>query len=261
MRLGFFWPTGSLHITSKVVADAVPDWLDIHHIKRLARVVEEAGFDYTFALDFLSPFGPESTRVKHMDPLLAPIMVAPIIFSETEHLGVITTIHTTMYHPAIIARLGADLDRLTNGRWGWNIVTGYFGNEVLGTPMMPHSDRYAAADEVVTIVKHLWTSEEPIDYQGKFHRANGSIVGPKPVQQPWPLLIQAGGSEEGREFAAKHADYNFMVAMSPESGAELLTDTRKRALTFGRQGEDVKSQFAVLLFMRDTDEEAHAFYQ
>ena len=68
MRLGFFWPTGCLHITSKAIADAAPDWLDIHHIQRLARVVEEVGFDYTFALDFLAPFGPESTRVKHMDP-------------------------------------------------------------------------------------------------------------------------------------------------------------------------------------------------
>ena len=261
MRLGFFWPTGCLHITSKAVADAAPDWLDIHHIQRLARVVEEVGFDYTFALDFLSPFGPESTRVKHMDPLLAPIMVAPVIFSSTEHLGVITTIHTTMYHPAIIARLGADLDCLSNGRWGWNIVTGYYGNDVLGTQVMPHGDRYAAADEVVTIVKHLWTSEEPIDYEGKYHRAKGSIVGPKPVQEPWPLLVQAGGSKEGRDFAAKHADYNFMVAMSPESGAELLTDTRQRTSAFGRQGDDVKSQFAVLLFMRETDEEAHAFYQ
>ena len=261
MRLGFFWPTGCLHITSKAVADACPDWLDIQHIKSLARLVEEVGFDYTFALDFFAPFGPESTRVKHMDPLLAPILVAPIIFSETEHIGVITTIHTSVYHPAIIARLGANLDCLSNGRWGWNIVTGYFGNEVFGTPVMPHGDRYAAAEELTTIVKHLWTSEEPIDFQGDFYSANGSIVGPKPVQDPWPLLVQAGGSKEGREFAAKHADYHFMVAMSPESGAELLTDTRERTLKFGRQADDVKSQFAVLLFMRDTDEEAQAFYR
>ncbi|WP_419553802.1 LLM class flavin-dependent oxidoreductase [Candidatus Poriferisodalis sp.] len=266
MRLGFFHPTGCLHTTSKRVADANPDWLDVEMHKQLASLVEEVGFDYIFMLDFPIPYGPESTRAKHMDPLLQPIMLAPYLFAATKRIGVVTTLYTTTYLPAAIARFGANLDVLSGGRWGWNVVTGIpprgeYTGEVFGVDFPSHQDRYDAADELITIVKALWTSDEPIEFEGEFHRSKGKIVGPKPLQEPWPLIVQAGGSPRGREFAAKHTDYNFMIAMEPETGAELLADTRARAVQHGRQEDDVVSQFAILIFMRDTDEEAREFYR
>ena len=266
MRLGFFHPTGCLHITSKAIAEANPDWLDIETHKGLGVLVEELGFDYIFMLDFPIPYGPESTRVKHMDPLLQPMMLAPVLFSVTKHVGVITTIYTTTFLPAAIARIGANLDVLSGGRWGWNVVTGIppkgpYTGEVFGVDFPTHQDRYDSTDELITIVKQLWTSDEPIEFEGKFHRSKGKIVGPRPIQQPWPLIVQAGGSPRGREFAAKHADYNFMIAIDPAKGAEQLADTRARALKYGRDGEDVSSQFAVVIFMRDTDAEAREFYK
>ena len=267
MRLGFFHPNTCMHVTSRAIADANPDWTDITMHTDLARLVEEVGFDYVFMLDFPIPFGPESIRARHMDPLIQPMMLAPAIFAATEHIGVITTIYATTFLPAAIARIGGDLDNLSRGRWGWNVVTGIpprgkYTGEVFGVDFPGHDDRYDAADEALTIVKELWSpTEDGIDFQGKFHRSRGRVVGPAPVQRPWPLIVQAGGSPRGREFAAKHADYNFMIAKNPESAAGLLADTRARAEKYGRRPEDLYSQFAVLVFMAETDEEARDQYR
>ena len=109
------------------------------------------------------------------------------IFAVTEHIGVITTMHTTHHKPAHVARMGATLDAFSDGRWGWNIVTGFgdpearlFGNET----MVEHDERYAMAGEFVDIVKRLWTEAEPIDHDGAYYRVRGRIKAPRPVQRP-----------------------------------------------------------------------------
>lgn len=266
MRLGFFHPTGCLHVTSRAVADANPDWTKLDMHLDLARTVEDVGFDYVFMLDFPIPYGPASIESRHMDPLLQPMMLAPALFAVTDNLGVVTTIYTTTFLPAAIARIGGNLDALSDGRWGWNVVTGIpptgeYTGEVFGVDFPAHQDRYDATDELITIVKELWRNDGPVDFEGKFHRSKGKIVGPPPVQDPHPLIVQAGGSPAGREFAAKHADYNFMIASNPEAGGAALADTRQRALKYGRKETDIHSQFAVVVFMADTDEEARDFYR
>ena len=133
------------------------------------------------------------------------------IAGATQHAGVISTSHVALNHPIIAAKQSTVIDHISNGRYTLNVVNGWnFPEmEMFGVSMLEHDDRYACAEEWLTIVKRLWSEDERFDFDGKFYRIKGGYLQPKPIQAPYPAIMNAGSSERGRHFACKHCDLVF----------------------------------------------------
>lgn len=256
LRIGLFHPNGNVHCGTPQFIARNPDLDDIQAHTALAMACEESGFDYAFMADSWLPYGEESARIGwhdlyHFSPILAGAIAA-----STRKMGIITTIHSSIFHPVAVARMGATLDALSGGRWGLNVVTstnsaeGLIENEFAAAD---HDSRYAAAHETMEILRGLWAGEH-VDHAGRFYRVKGKVIGPWPVQRPMPLIVSAGASDAGRGFAARHADYIFVPGRTPRDTVRAaMADIGTRAAVFDRS---VRLQVHVSMLVRETNEEA-----
>ena len=134
----------------------------------------------------------------------------------TEDICVLTTSHVPTIHPIVAAKQAVTVDHITGGRFALNVVCGWFSPELemFGVPQMEHDTRYDYAAEWIEIMKLLWSREDEFDYEGKFLRVTKGFAMPKPIQKPFPALMNAGGSGKGRHFAAKYCDLAFVLLTS-----------------------------------------------
>jgi len=128
---------------------------------------------------------------------------------------------------------------------------------MFGREQLPHDERYRMASDWVTCVKRAWT-EQDFDHDGDYFTIKEGFLLPKPVQQPHPVLLNAGNSEQGREFSAAEVDFNFITIATPEQAGDMVRDIHARAANYKRQC-GVMSY--ALVCCRDTEAEARALYQ
>lgn len=215
LRFGLMWFNSQTpYLTSAVTSAANPPVLDVQTQVTLAQAAEEAGFDFLFMADGYVGHGEANARIGHGEPRLSSPVWGTLLMTATKHIGVATTLHTRYLPPAVIARLGANLDAISGGRWAWNIVPGTKDDSLIGMPPLEHGDRYAHASEAVRAVKEIWRSKgKPINFDGAFYRLEGQMMGPYPLQEPWPLLFNAGVSASGQELVAQECDYGFFTVV------------------------------------------------
>lgn len=197
----------------------------------------------------------------------------------TEHLGLVATSSVQTEHPFVHARRFSTLDHITRGRVGWNIVTSTRRSEARNLGLddaAPHAERYAAAEEYAEVVYKLWerswadgavirdraagrysdeTKVHAIDHEGPGYRVAGPHLA-EPSPQRTPVLFQAGSSETGRTFAARHAEGTFIAAHDPHSAAEVTADIRRRAVAQGRRPDDILFIQGLTFVVGATDDEA-----
>ncbi|CAN5528250.1 NtaA/DmoA family FMN-dependent monooxygenase [soil metagenome] len=267
-------------------------WMTGEYHISLIKQMERAGFDFimfedsTFVPDIYGGSTEAALKYPSTAPKFDPFPLLPILARETEHIGLIATGSTEFYPPYILARTMATMDHLTGGRVGWNMVT---SSEDVALPnygrdrLPPHDERYERAEEFVEIVKQLWDSWEPdavvmdretgryadhtkvhaIDYVGKHHTSRGPLNMPAGPQGR-PPICQAGGSEAGRAWAARHADIIVASNPIPAQMKEYRDDVRARAEKLGRDPDGIKLMWQVSPIVRETHEEAveahHAKY-
>ena len=253
-----------------------------------AKALERACFDYIMFEDTLmvseSYGGNAKAYLKGaiQVPKHDPAPLAAVIGSQTRNLGVVATMSTLGYSPFLLARLCTTIDHLARGRFGWNIVTS--GEDTaaqnFGLHELPEHDlRYEMADEFMEVVNKLfaswapdavvldretqtyadWTKVKPIHHEGKYYRSRGPL-NTVPSPQGRVAYIQAGGSERGRDFAAKHADSIIAGANGNKAKKEFRDDVRRRAAKFGRNPDDIKVLYLFGAVMGDTEAEAKAKY-
>ncbi|MFF1795557.1 LLM class flavin-dependent oxidoreductase [Kitasatospora sp. NPDC058263] len=224
---------------------------DIHYYLELARLAERGLLDSVFIADALW-HKPRSNYCGGLEPLT----VLSGLALGTEHIGLIATASTSYYEPFHLARMFSSLDHISGGRVGWNIVVSNSVNEARNfnrPAMLPHQQRYDRADEFLAVAHRLWESWDEdavvrdranghytdpdrihrIDHQGEYF----AVRGPLNIQrspQSRPFLVQAGASEAGRSFAARHADAVFTVQENVRDGARFRTEMRRRAAANGR---------------------------
>ncbi|MFZ8885963.1 MAG: LLM class flavin-dependent oxidoreductase [Steroidobacteraceae bacterium] len=177
----------------------------------------------------------------------------------TERIGVFATFHVPTVHPVRAAKEVATIDHISGGRFGLNIVAGWNEREIamFGIPQKEHDVRYDVADDWISLCKQLWTREGEFDYAGPHFTSPGCYSEPKPVQKPWPALMSAGNSARGQEFAAAHADFNFVVAKDVAACGEVAARGRKLAREkFGRTMQVFGQAYIVC---RETEKEAQDF--
>src|SRR5271168_1245757 len=169
-----------------------------------------------------------------------PYTWAAAIGAATKYSAVFATSHVPTVHPIMAAKQATTIDHITGGRFALNIVTGWFLPEIemFGAPQMDHDLRYDCAIEWLDIIKRLWTEDEEFDYSGNFYNIKRGHLQPKPLQQPYPVLMNAGGSDRGRHFAAKNCDVAFVIfnPEDPASAKELISKYKRLAREeYGRE--------------------------
>ncbi len=238
----------------------------------LARSMERACFDYMIIEDSSNvPYtykGSHDTYLKYAasTPKLDPAVLVPYLAQATTHLGLVPTLSVSEYPPYLLARLVNTLDHTTEGRVGWNCVTGSndgaaqnYGHE----KHRPHDERYDVADEFADVVTKLWESWEPdavvldrekqifadggrvhaIHHDGKYFKCRGPLNAPRSPQGRVPIC-QAGGSPRGLEFASRWADTIITEGGgSPASMKAYRDGIRKRARELGRNPDHIKVLF------------------
>lgn len=258
-------------------------WIDF------AKLLERGKFDAVFFADVLGVYDvykqskAPSIRDGVQVPLNDPAFVIPAMASVTKHLSFALTVSTTYEHPFGHARRISTLDHLTKGRIAWNIVTSYLPNAAknFGLPeMLKHDNRYDLADEFLEVSYKLWegsweenavigdvdnkvlvepTKVHEINHKGKYFSVEGPHLS-EPSLQRTPVLYQAGTSERGKEFAAKHAECVF-VGGSPEKIKSSIDDIRQRAQKYGRDPEQIKAFTFLNVIVGETTEQAELKFQ
>ncbi len=261
MRFGLMWPNSpSPNITSLEAAQNNPDILSIDSHIRLAQTAERIGVDFVFFADGYTHHGPDNARVGHGEPCISAPIWAPIVMAATEHVGVVTTMHARYHSPVVLARLGANLDVLSGGRWGWNIVPGAKGSEAALFGLddeIEHDERYAVVEETLDAVRALWGAQgEPIEFRGKYSHHSGTPRGPYPVQES-PMIFNAGVSEAGKNFIATKADYAFFAVTDDLARVkDTVDDLTARTVAAGRDPLAVSGAGSVGMIVGRTSAEA-----
>jgi FMNH2-dependent dimethyl sulfone monooxygenase len=210
--LGLFLPTQSGGWTPSS-APRGTDWTYEYSVS-LARQAERAGFDLVFALAQWLGAGGWGGRTRYREMSLDPLMVTAGMAQATERMALISTVHVLYgWHPVQLAKLGATLDHMSRGRWGLNVVTGYFPDEIrmFGGRQPPHDERYSMAAEFTAMMERLWEADGNLSEAGQYWSMEEAFVSPKPIHGR-PIMVNAGGSEAGLCYAARHSDFIFITS-------------------------------------------------
>ncbi len=184
------------------------------------------------------------------------------IAGATRNAGVISTSHVALNHPIIAAKQSTVIDHISGGRYTLNVVNGWnFPEmEMFGLSLLAHDERYACAEEWLGIVKRLWTEDDPFDHEGKFYRIKGGYLQPKPIQHPYPAIMNAGSSERGRRFACKYCDLIFTNIRSHDVATNAAHVQAYRRLAREEFGREVRIWTNANIVQAETEKEARDFY-
>src|SRR5690349_24044365 len=259
LRLGAFMRPVSIHTAAWRYPGGTPDAnFNLEALIRYAQTLERGRFDAFFMADHLAVLKLPMAALKRSATVTSfdPLTLLPALAMMTEHLGLIATASTTFEPPYTIARRFASLDHISGGRAGWNLVTTSNPDSALNfglTEHMEHGERYRRAREFFAVVTGLWDSwaddafirdvEEGIyfdpermhvlDHQGEFLSVRGPLNIARPIQG-WPVIVQAGASDAGRQLAAETAEMIFSPGGGGITGAkEYYTDVQHRAAGYG----------------------------
>jgi len=281
LHLGAFMRPVSIHTAAWRYPGGLPDAnFNFHHLKRFAQTLERGKFDAFFMADHLAVLNMPIQALKRSATVTSfdPLTLLPALAVVTERLGLIATASTTYNEPYHVARKFASLDHLSGGRAGWNVVTSGNPHEAMNfgrDEHMDHSVRYRRAREFVEVVTGLWDSwaddafirdvnsgvyfdpdkMHVLDHRGEFLKVRGPLNVARPVQG-WPVIVQAGASEEGRQLAAETAEMIFAPGSTMANARAFYADMKGRMDKLGRPREHLSVLPGALVVVGDSVEQA-----
>jgi FMN-dependent oxidoreductase (nitrilotriacetate monooxygenase family) len=265
LRLGAFMRPATIHTGAWRYPGALPDSnFSLAHIKRFAQTLERGKFDAFFMADHLAVLNMPINALKrsHTATSFEPFTLLSALAMVTEHLGLVATGSTTFDAPYHVARRFASLDHISGGRAGWNIVTTSNPDAALNFGLdehMEHDERYRRAREFYDVVTGLWDSWaddafvrdveqglffDPeklhrLDHKGKYYSVRGPLNIARPIQG-WPVIVQAGGSEAGKQLAAETAEAVFAGQNNIDDARKFYADVKGRMGKVGRDPDHMK---------------------
>lgn len=287
LRLGAFLQATGHHVSAWLHPAAQADaGHNLAHYKDLARTAERGKFDLVFVAD--SPGGyadftdAETFRQNAKAAHFEPVTLWSALSQVTERIGFVATSTTTYEDPYTTARKFASLDWISGGRAAWNVVT--TGADVSGnfsrTEHLEHSRRYERAEEYIDVVKGLWDSYEDnafprdrasgvyldttkfhvLGHQGEHFQVRGPLNIARPPQG-YPVIVQAGASEPGRELAARTAEVIFTANLVIEDAQDFYADVKRRLGKYGRRPEELLVMPGIFAVLGGTEAEAQRHYE
>ena len=282
----FFHPTGH-HVASWLHPESQIDaGTNFRHYVQLAQTAERAKFDFIFLADAVAVRHGNLNALRRWPQYMAyfePITLLSALAAVTEHIGLVSTATTSYNEPYHVARKYASLDHISGGRAGWNVVTSgnlseawNFGREA----HYEHGDRYERAREFIDVVKGLWDSWDDdalvrdrssaiyfnpeklhvLNHKGEHFSVRGPLNVARPPQG-YPVIVQAGSSETGKEFAAEYAEVIFTMAQTVEKAKAFYDDVKGRMAKFGRDPEHLKIMAGLNPVIGATESEAEEKHQ
>jgi FMN-dependent oxidoreductase (nitrilotriacetate monooxygenase family) len=233
---------------------------DFSSFVHLAQSAERGKFDFFFLAEGLR-LREHRGRIFDLDVVGRPdsLTVLAALAAVTDRVGLAATLNTTFNEPYELARQFATLDHLSNGRAAWNAVTSpdaFTGENFRRAGFLPRDDRYERAAEFIEVARELWDSHGTrFEHHGDQFDIEGAFDAPI-SPQGYPVMIQAGDSDGGRELAAKHADVIFTRHSGFADGQAFYADVKPRLAKYGRSPDDLKIIPAATAVVGDTDEEA-----
>lgn len=289
IRLGAFIPTTSQHAAGWRHPDSRPqNHLNIDYAIELVKTAERGLFDAYFLADTLAVRGDWGSATSKgwglgdKDTGFEPVTLFAALSAVTKNIGFVATASTTYEHPYTLARKYASLDHISKGRAAWNVVTTASKQVARNFGLSEHPDaksRYARAHEFIEVAQKLWDSweddafvydkasgqffqpekfHEP-QHKGKYFEVQGALNVPRPPQG-YPVIVQAGQSEDGRELAGKYAEVIFTAQQNLADAQEFYRDVKGRLAKYGRHPDDLKIMPGVSIFVAKTAEEAQEKY-
>jgi FMN-dependent oxidoreductase (nitrilotriacetate monooxygenase family) len=281
LKLGAFMRPISIHTGAWRYPGAYPDAnFNLGHIKRFAQTLERGRFDAFFMADHLAVLNMpvKALRRSHTVTSFEPFTLLSYLAGATERIGLVATASTTFDVPYHIARRFASLDHISNGRAGWNIVTTSNPDAALNFGLeehVEHDERYRRAREFYDVVTGLWDSfaddafvrdvaegiyfdparMHVLDHKGEHLSVRGPLNIARPVQG-WPVIVQAGASEAGRQLAAETAEVVFGSESSLAGGRAFYADVKGRMEKLGRRRDHLKILPGAFVVIGDSDGEA-----
>ncbi len=281
LRLGAFMRPVSIHTAAWRYPGGTPDAnFNLQALVQYAQTLERGCFDAFFMADHLAVLNMPMEALKRSATVTSfdPLTLLPALAMVTKHLGLIATASTTFEPPYMVARRFASLDHISNGRAGWNIVTTSNPDAALNfgqKEQMEHAARYRRAREYYDVVTGLWDSWaddafirdvdsgiyfDPerlhvLDHEGEFLSVRGPLNIGRPVQG-WPLIVQAGASDDGRQLAAETAEMVFTSQRTLKEAQEFYADVKTRMAAAGRDPAHMKILPGALVVVGDSEAEA-----
>jgi FMN-dependent oxidoreductase (nitrilotriacetate monooxygenase family) len=281
LHLGAFMRPVSIHTGAWRYPGAFADAnFNVAHLKRFAQTLERGKFDAFFMADHLAVLNMprEALKRSHTVTSFEPFTLLSALAAVTERIGLVATGSTTFDEPYHIARRFASLDHLSGGRAGWNIVTTSNPDAALNFGLedhVEHGERYRRAREFYDVVTGLWDSWaddafirdvdrglyfDPdklhvLDHKGEYFSVRGPLNIARPVQG-WPVIVQAGASDAGRQLAAETAEVVFAGVGSLADGRRLYADVKGRMAKLGRPRDHMKILPGAFVVVGETFAEA-----
>ncbi|WP_371422797.1 LLM class flavin-dependent oxidoreductase [Tardiphaga sp.] len=281
LKLGAFMRPVSIHTGAWRYPGAVPDAnFNFPLLKQMIRKLEAGKFDAFFMADHLAVLNMpvEALKRSHTVTSFEPFTLLSALAAVTENIGLVATGSTTFDAPYHVARRFASLDHISGGRAGWNIVTTSNPDAALNFGMddhMEHAERYKRAREFYDVVTGLWDSfaddafirdvesgifMDPekmhvLDHKGKYLSVRGPLNIARPVQG-WPVIVQAGASEDGKQLAAETAEAVFTGGGPIGDAQKLYADIKGRMAALGRDRDHLKILPGAFVVVGDSVEEA-----
>lgn len=270
----FFAPAGYYDGAWRMPGTRSDQLFTLQHLTEIARQAERAKMDAIFLADRLDTSG--ASFFKYPTKFVVePLTTLAALSAQTSRIGLIATMSTSFMEPYNLARYFASADHLSGGRTGWNIVTSFVGAENFGGSLLDHEERYRQAAEYADLVTQLWDSWEddaivndaaggrwartdrihPVNFEGKYFRVAGPLNLPRPPQG-WPVLVQAGTSATGMDFAASWAEVVFTVQPDLESGQSFYRALKRQIDDKGRDSNRVRILPGLMPIIGDTEADA-----
>lgn len=224
--------------------------------KQIALAAEAAGFSLLFPVSRWRGFGGETD---YLGTSMETMTWAAALLEATSKIHIFSTVHVPVFHPLVVAKMGATLDHLSGGRWGINLVSGWSEIEfaMMGLELDEHGERYERTAAFVEILRGLWTAPpHTFNHQSKWYTIKDGVSLPQPPRQP--AIANAGSSEDGKNMTAQHCDWSFLSTPSLEATAGIVSDIKARAQTFNRE---VRAAAFPFVLWRDSEDEAQAEIQ
>jgi alkanesulfonate monooxygenase len=283
LRLGAFLMSSGHHLASWRYPEARADGgLSFEHFRQIAQTAERGKFDMIFFADGVAVRDRDQgtevlSRTGHLVHF-EPLTLLSALSVVTEHIGLVATVSTTYNEPFHLARKFASLDYLSGGRAAWNLVTSASTAEARNFNLDKHMDhlpRYERAREFVEVVTKLWDSWEDDAFlrdqesgvyfePDKLHVPNHkgehfSVKGPLNVARPiqgYPVLVQAGSSEDGKNLAAQTAEVIFTAQQTLADAQAFYADVKGRLAKYGRHPDQLKIMPGIFPVIGSTEQEA-----
>ncbi|MDN4071569.1 LLM class flavin-dependent oxidoreductase [Fictibacillus terranigra] len=253
MRFGFWLPIFGGWLRN-VEDENMPPTFD--YAKKVIESAEQWGFDTTLIAElYLNDIkGPDQDSLEAWS-------TAAGLAAVTEKIEIMTAVRPGFHNPAVTAKMAANIDQISGGRFTLNVVSAWWEEEArqYGGIFTAHDERYERTQEFIDVLKGLWT-EETFNYSGKFYELSNTKLFPKPLQRPNPILYAGGESERGKQVISSSCDAYVMHGGTVEEIAVKIEDMKNRR---EQTGKEPLSSFGMAAYVicRDTEEEAQAELQ